>query len=823
MRPVLAWFRLDARRRWSSLVVLTLLIALASGTAMAAVAGAKRGANAVERLQAQTLPATLLVQPATPGFDWAPVRALPEVEALAEVVFSAFEIDGRLAAESFMLPPADAEAMWSVERPVVIEGRLADPDRADEVVVTPAFMETFGKGVGDNVALGLYTPEQIDTAQGPDTASTNLTDLWILTGRQQAAGAAAGVDRNEATPAAGPVVPATIVGVIRSPMFGDRLDTPGFVVPSAGLYAQYTPNLLGAERLASVNALVRLDGGEAAIPEFLAGLSDVTGRADIDIFNLATLTRLKISEATGFEAISLLVVAIVASAAAIVLVGIAVARYAALAVTDLHMLRAVGLTPWQRRLAAAAGPTVAAIVGTALGAVAALIASRWFPIGTAAFVEPAPGMHVDAGVLAAGLIGVPVIVAAGAVVVAVRVVPSTGSARSGRRSAVATAAANAGLPVPVVIGARHSLEPGRGRQSVPVRPALVGAVAGITGVLGALTFSGAVEEAATNPARVGIVHQVEAWVGFDNVTFAPADVVFAALAAVPGVSGVNDVRVQAAEAGGERVNVFATDPVGGTAVENLVTEGRPPATPTEALLSNVAADTLDAGLGDTVVISGTTGETELVVVGIGVIDRELGPIAVTTPAAYSELFGEEFMMRYGEVGLEPGVEPQTILPDLYAAVPVSARDFGLFPKEFVSPAELRFMRPLPLVLAGFLAVLALVAVGYTLTSAVRRRRHDVAVLRALGLTPAQTRGVVFNQATVTALVGLAVGLPLGAALGRTVWRYVADALFLHYEPPAVWLVVALLVPMALLIAGLLAARPARHAASLRVADVLRAE
>ena len=70
-----------------------------------------------------------------------------------------------------------------------------------------------------------------------------------------------------------------------------------------------------------------------------------------------------------------------------------------------------------------------------------------------------------------------------------------------RRSTVAAAAAGAGFPVPVVVGARFALEPGRGRSAVPVRPALVGAVAGVLGVLAAFTFSAGVSDAAAHPAR----------------------------------------------------------------------------------------------------------------------------------------------------------------------------------------------------------------------------------------------------------------------------------------------------------------------------------
>ena len=140
MRVTLAWLRLDTRRRWRSLTVLGLLIALSAGTVLGAIAAARRGDTALGRLIGRTLPATATVLPNQPAFDWDKIRALPEVAALTTFAVSGYGIKGlpdAVASEGF--PPGDDAVMRTIERPVVLAGRMFDPRRQDEVVVTPAF------------------------------------------------------------------------------------------------------------------------------------------------------------------------------------------------------------------------------------------------------------------------------------------------------------------------------------------------------------------------------------------------------------------------------------------------------------------------------------------------------------------------------------------------------------------------------------------------------------------------------------------------------------------------------------------------------------
>ncbi|MEO6712690.1 MAG: FtsX-like permease family protein [Mycobacteriales bacterium] len=801
--PVLAWVRLDFPRRWRSLAVLALLVSLAAGTVLTAVAGARRGMTAVARLNERVLPATTVALPNQPGFDWEPVRALPEVETLARfAVASAFWIEGAGEGDNVDFPWLDASYLHAVERPVVLSGRMSDPAKSDEAVVSNGYPKHYGKGVGDSVVALLYTPEQV---------------------------AAYGATGVEPGPPAGPKVTLHIVGIVRSMWVADADDAGGLSATPA-LLEKYRANMVNPETT-SINALIRLRGGESDLPKFRADLARVSGRGDIDTWSLPDARRAA-QRRTLFEATCMLGFAVAALVASLLLVGQAIARYTGATVEDLRTLRALGMTSRQSALAAAAGPFVASVVGVLLGAGVAIAASRWFPIGSASVYEPTPGTHVDWTILGTALLVVPALVLLGAVVSG-WLAWQTPAARSSRPSAVATAARRIGLPVPVTVGTRLALETGRGRTAVPVRPALVGAVTGVAGVLAAFTFSGGVADAAGNPARFGQTYQLATFFGASSIDYAarPHDVL-SGVAALPDVTGVNDARVDAANTadGKTTVPLFSYEPVG-KPLDIVLTSGRMPATDSDLVLAPSSADALHIGIGGRVKLSGSEAAgREMTVTGIGFVPQ--GPHngyatgGYVSPAGYAALFGKNFKFHFAFVSIRKGADPQQVLLAVKAAAnAVEPGSGGGFeePEQLTAVRQLQQVQRLPLFLGVFLALLAIGTVGHALATAVRRRRHDLAVLRALGMTRRQARGVVVTQATVLALVGLVFGVPLGVALGRTVWRIVADFTPLQYAPPpALWALV-LIGPVALLVCNALAAWPGRQAARLRIGHILRTE
>ena len=126
-------------------------------------------------------------------------------------------------------------------------------------------------------------------------------------------------------------------------------------------------------------------------------------------------------------------------------------------------------------------------------------------------------------------------------------------------------------------------------------------------------------------------------------------------------------------------------------------------------------------------------------------------------------------------------------------------------------------------LAILMCALALIAVAHALITGARRRRHELAVLKALGFARGQVRATLAWEATALAIVGLLLGIPFGVVVGRIAWSWVAHdfGVAATIAVPAAALV--LLVPATLLLVNLVAYFPARAAARTRTSVALAAE
>jgi len=789
MRGVVAWLRLDLRSQWRSLAVLALLIAVSAAIVLSAMAGARRGESAMRRLQEQSLPGTALVIPGRAPLDWAALGRMPQVESMASLTMSGLAFEDDPQGHLIYYVPQTADLLRTLERPVVLQGRLPDPTRTDEAVVTSRFVAAYGhgKGVGASLVPQLTSPTNDPPRRAP----------WLP-------------ER------------ITVVGVVRSPLLSDDPNTWGQIVLTPALMTLYQ-----AHRPANIGALVRLRGGAAALPAFRAELARTTGAVNLDVQD-QTAGVARLQRLAAFESQFVLAHALAGLIASIVLVGPLVVRHVAAGAARLRVPGALGMTPRQVLIAAAAGPTLGALVGTSASVLIVALASAWFPIGSAAAYEPAPGILLDWLVLVIGWILIPAAVLAGSLAAAAwagrRNRPTAAVPRT---SVVVDVLRRIGAPASIVMGARMALETGRGRSAVPARLALVAATAGVVGVVTSFVFAAGVSEASINPRRFGQNFSLGLFDASQRRT-PPLERALTTVAADRDVAAVSDSRFGIASAGDQHhtpITVLSLEPRGRMPAI-VVLSGRLPRSATELLLGPESAASADAALGSTILVRGDRGSHEMTVTGLGfVLETWRNSHASggwVTGEGFDGLF-RNYEVAAGLVEVRPGVAPSAVRARLN---PVLRRQH-LTTLELGPPplrlGEIQQVRGLPDVLGGFLALLAIGAVAHVLVTGARRRRHEFAVLRALGMTGRSARLAVLTQGIVLATVGLVFGIPLGLAAGRTLWRIFADYAPLEYAPPPAAQLLAVVGPLAIVTAALLAARPGRQAARLRIADVLRAE
>ena len=776
----LLWVRSEVVRRWRALLVLGVLAGLVGGLALAAVAGARRTSTVYQRYREATgrsdaiAFATLIgVFPA----DYTPVRNLPEVEDAGEFALTPVGLEGLPIGQ---LAPNDDRLYRTVNRPLLTSGRLPHPDRADEIVINRQAVKQLGLGLGDRVTIVTAT------------------------------------DFDESGPlGSGPSVEATVVGIGNSVMdLTFHGDSPSFI-PSGALLRDH-PEIPRAG-----NLVVRLRPG-TDVAEFGRRAAEAMGLPGLPVRDLAEDTK-RVTHGTDLERTALLLFAAAVALAGVVLVGQALTRTVFALEQPATALRALGFT----RNALVGGLVlplaVTAITGAIVTVGTTIALSRFFPVGLAGRLEPDPGVHADWLVVLPGALLVALIVIGGAALSAMRA-----TSRLRRRASVTTRLSVvpalrrlAVAPLPAVIGAGLALERGEGERQLPVGPALVGAVAAVLGVVGAFGLLHGIDDALARPDLSGQFWHADVLPTDPDGT----DGLVADLAADDQISDVHIVTLTDVVFEGASVPIYSLDQRKGGTTFTLL-DGRRPTNPDEVVIGPATARALDKGIGDTIRVEGDH-ERPLRVVGKGLLPQTphfgfdqgawltvegFGAIAPPTDDAREATILVRFepgvSVEEGAAGLEERYGDRAEIESSSLPLDVSL---------------LRNVRTLPKALAAFLVVLGLGALGHVLATAVRRRRHDLAVLRALGFRPLQVAACVSWQAVTVSLVGLLLGIPLGIAAGRWSWRWVADSTPLLYAPPVAAFVVLASIPAALLLANAIAALPARRAATLRPAEVLRTE
>jgi hypothetical protein len=662
--------------------------------------------------------------------------------------------------------------------------------------VTESFADERNLHPGQRLRFESYTPEQLDAFLGG----------------------------GEAVDPAGPVVELTVTGVVRYPD-GLSEDVTSFepsVLLPQGFYQEYRDRIGSYEGSTSV----RLRSGTDDFPAFAEAVRRIfPDDPELEVEPQSEATE-RTTDSVNVLVVALLLFAGCAGLAGLVAVGQALARHLSQTVVDQPTLASLGMSRRQRvsALMAFAAPVVAC--GSLAGLLLAVAASPLMPVGVARRAEPDPGVSFDGLVLPVGAIGTVVAVGALAFLGAWRATRSPAEAdsrvvRSMWRSAVSRSVARTGLPPTATTGARMALDPGTGSAAVPVRSALTGTAFGVAGVAAAIVFATSLSGLIDTPARYGFK-----WDAL-MASFGGGDLVGqfgAELLADPAVRDLGAVTHEQGELAGQEVPLYGFTVLKGSAAPSLL-DGRMATKPHEVVLGSRTAEDLGLSVGDTLDAQGDEGSVTLTVVGRGAFpilsDR-------STVGRGAGLTGEGL----DRLGVHDDERSTDLLLSWAPAVDVPAANTDLEQRTGAQvfatrvPADvtnLQQVEVLPRALSAFLALLVLLAAGHVMTTTVRRRRRDLAVLRALGFVRLQVSATITWQGTTLVLVGLAAGIPLGIIAGRSAWSLVADGIGVQDRTTIPLLALGLVVLLALLVVNLVASFPALVAGRIRPAAVLRTE
>ncbi len=692
----------------------------------------------------------------------------------------------------------DDEAGRTLSRGRVESGRLPDPTRADEVAVNAEMAEVLDYHVGQRI-----------------------NDLWIYEYPQD-------FDEETGTPVwgKGTRLSLRVVGVVLRPedtlapskeRFPRIVFTPAFAArfPDAPFY--YTE-------------LLRLKGGASGTGRLEAALQPLRERApELGLTVGATTKGLATANRANDPLVNgLWILAALAAAVGLLLAAQTVARVISTHSDEHAQLRALGATSGERFRTELAGAGAAIGAAAVLAVIIAFLLSPLTPVGLAREAEPHGGFTLHTG-LALATLAFFVVGALGAAIPAAwrvataRGLPGAGASIATRdhSSAVAEAATRAGLGVPAVMGTRLAFQPGRGATSTPVRSVLVSLTLVIAAVTATAAFGINVHRVATTPRLYGWNWDTAIGSSFGTIPAEVGDALgdFPHVAAFAGMT-IGDVTIN-----GHVVPAIGIDQISGV-VTPVLAAGHIPRTDREIVVGDKTLRTAHAHVGDTITVRVQGRALRLRVVG-----------RATLPA-----FGSA---RYTEAGLGTGVVVRAkVLPqgddtgpygrylirwDPGTAKSGAAKLRALFAAEGcvdptcvltdLTPAEIggyRSASGLPLAVATILTLLLVATLTHVLSSTMRRRRGDLAVLRSLGLVPRQLASVMRWQAVVLTGTALVVGVPLGLLANQLAWRVFTNQLGI--DPGTVYpLLVVLLGAVGILLLALLLAT----AAGSRVYDVAR--
>ena len=533
-------------------------------------------------------------------------------------------------------------------------------------------------------------------------------------------------------------------------------------------------------------------------------------------------------QATSVEHDSLLVAGLLLAITGTVLFAPGYSRHLARWRSDPVVLSGLGMTR-RRRWTGGTLPAVGvAALSVPIAVVVGAVGSLVLPLGAARRAEAGRSIRIDVPVTVVGCLVTALVVVAVAAAVAWRWSRATPRTTPRRVGAVTRAVAALGVPPVPATGTRFALDPSQGRDRLPVVPTMAAATAGVALAVGALVVAASMSGLLASPARYGAGWHLEVGLPLDADEGAAVAQRLAGDERVTGAAllrtGEVRVRTDSVELG--EIGAVGFQRLRGD-VSPAVLAGQPLGALDDVLLGSDTFDRSGVQAGDQVTLEGLRETQEARVVG-----RTILPLAGAT---FSDIGVVLPLDRFVELGAEDLVSDLDVASIAALEVPdgadrtdlrqeLEAEGFRVAePRQPNKVSVLRSIGPIAGALAVTTLVLVVATTSFALVTATRKRRGELAVLRTLGLRPAEVRRAVGWQSAVVIGGALAIGVPLGIVGGRLVWRAIADA---NRTVPVVDVPYLLLAggAVALVVVALLGALPpARRAAAARPADALRSE
>ena len=802
------------RRHWRATIALGVFAGIAGGAALGVWGIARRTSTVYDRFTAYEGAATLTIfgcqegitqadieangyQLCT-GYDYADLRefltTLPEVEAAGRwtlAISRVAPLDHPDRNWRQLVPAAiDPEAVAVFGTPIVVDGRLADPEVATEATINEEEASRMGVDVGDQLVITPYRTDEFDLA-GEGEASAGGTPTTV-----------------------------TVVGITRRP--NDLVGRLG----GTSIYEDTSAVSVGPAWWSEIGGDAAVYGIGVSVLTPSPATRDTVVRAvrdrwpdrpwQVDAGELfGQDSQQTVRDAIRLQTVGLYLVAAVVAIAGFLFAGQALSRQSRAEWSDAVVLDAIGMT--RRNMVAAS-----AIRGLAFACVAAIVAmivaltlSPLGPIGIGRSAEPHRGVSVDSMVLAIGvpLVVLSVMVFAVAPVATIRIRALNGSAARSSRRTIGS------MPPSGVAGLAITNSRRSGRLALG--SAIVGIALAAAAGVAAWSLVSSYDQLRAEPARYGSTW--DAQVGNVGSRSQQADTK-ARLESIPGIEAVGLMTTQGIQ-DDPTFTVFAGEPFLGDVDFGTIIAGRRPTTPHEIALGRASMRAHGVGIGDTFTVfdpSNPANSYSFDVVGEVVVNDALssrpGVGALVTATAFASMSPESQSQTYA-VYIEPGVDRDATLAALREAFPTTF----LAESTPTQVSNLGLVSSQPAWLALIIGLLAGAALIHALVTSVRSNRRQIGILKSIGFTRRQVMSTVAWHASLLTGAALAVGIPLGVVVGRLSWSAIVDNLGVVSAPVVPFAAILGVAVLVLVAANLAALGPGWAAARIRAATALRTE